>query len=217
MKELIAVTFLALTTLTAGAQTQTTTETKPISESFAKAAIRLIIAIKNSDGSLLAEQNVRVLSDEAEVEQSTPVERKVIQDLALTHTWYVIDEKMDLATVGLDHHDEAHRIFAKDIDCFLAYITNLKALSPSMPTECTEARKLSSEFITSVGEQQAKAQCDKEQRTDCKPASEQSVLEHNLKVWLDRCIDENGNNGKNTKAITKCNAKYDKWVKDGHR
>jgi hypothetical protein len=66
-------------------------------------------------------------------------------------------------------------------------------------------------------EQQAKAQCDKEQRTDCKPASEQSVLERNLKVWLDFCIDASGHSGKNTRAIAKCNAKYDKWVKDGHR
>jgi len=215
--------FLFTVCVTALAQTQTpvaATKQPVISDAFAKAAMHLVIAIKDSDGSLLAEQHVRVIEEEAEMEQSTPEERAILQDLALRHVYYQLDSKMELATVSpyggspSQANLDAQKTFKADIDCFLAYIPSLKSLSASIPPLClaNDAKRTADSKRTE--DEQDKAQCDKEQRTDCKPAREQSVLERNLKVTLDLCIDVRGKNGKDAKAIAKCNAAYDKEMKE---
>lgn len=191
-----------------------------ISDAFAKAAMRLVIAIKDSDGSPLAVQHVRVLDEEAEMEQATPEERAILQDLALRHIYYQLDSKMELATVSpyggspSQANLDAQKTYKADIDCFFAYIPTLKSLSASIPPLCLANDANRDSDSKRAEDERDKAQCDKEQRTDCKPAREQSVLERNLRVRLDLCIDATGKNGKDAKAIARCNAAYDKEMKE---
>jgi hypothetical protein len=216
MKQLIAVTFLTCI----AACGQTVTKEPAVSDAFAKAAMRLVIAIKDSDGSLLAEQHVRVMDEEAEMEQAIPEERAVLQDLSLRHVYYQLDRQMELVTVSpyggpaSQANQDAQKAFKADLDCFFAYIPSLKSMSASIPPACLADDAKRTSDSKRAEEQQDKAQCDKEQRADCKPAREQSVLERNLKIRLDLCIDLRGRNGKNAKGIAQCNATYDKELKE---
>lgn len=154
------------------------------------------------------------------MEQATPEERATLQDLALRHVYYQLDSKMELATVSpyggsrSQANLDAQKAFKADIDCFFAYIPSLKSLSASIPPLCLANDAKRTADSKRVEDEQDKAQCEKEQRSDCKPAREQSVLEKNLKVRLDLCIDVRGKNGKDAKAIAKCNAAYDKEMKE---
>lgn len=221
MKHVSAFLFAVCVAAFAQAQTPLAATNQPaISDAFAKAAMRLVIAIKDSDGSILAEQHVRVIGEEAEMEQATPEERAIIQDLALRHVYYQLDSKMELATVSpyggspSQANLDARKTLKADIDCFFAYIPSLKSLSSSIPPLCLANDAKRTADSKRAEDEQDKAQCAKEQRTDCEPAREQSVLERNLKVRLDLCIDVRGKNGKDAKAIAKCNAAYDKEMKE---
>lgn len=133
-------------------QAQTATETQPISEAFSKAAVRLAIGIKNSE----TNGRIQVLTEEAEVQQSTPIERTVLQDLALLQIDYVLDRQMSFATLSpyggsnLSGHNEANAAFEKDIDCLFAYISNLKALSGVMPQQCVDAKKMREAILPAI-------------------------------------------------------------------
>jgi hypothetical protein len=216
MKTLLAGTLL--TCIAAFGQTATeATEAKHLSDAFAKITMRLVLAIRESDGSLLAEQRVNALYQDAEMEQSTATEDLILKDLAVRRVFYRADRELNSASGApwvLPEHHHAEEVFKEDIACFNAYISGLKLLSASIPSEClaNDAKRTSESKRTE--EEQDKAQCAKEQRAVCKPAREQSVVERNLHVWLDSCIDLRGNNGKNAKAIAKCNAKYDKDMKE---
>jgi hypothetical protein len=149
--------------------------------------------------------------------QNTPTEDLILKDLAVRRVFYRADSELDLVSGApwvLPEHQHAEEVFKADIACFTAYISGLKSLSASIPPECLADDAKRTSDSKRAEEQQDKAQCDKEQRAVCKPAREQSVAERNLHVWLDLCIDQRGNNGKNAKAIAKCNVQYDKDMRE---
>ncbi len=120
-------------------QAQTTTKQKPaaqpkaatappaVSDSFAKIAQHVLIAMRNSDGSTVAAGHIETLLEDMEVAQSTPTEE------SLTHLFGSLNRLHSLRLKDFAQSNESSDQAAKDsgisIDhaCFDAYEPILKA------------------------------------------------------------------------------------------
>jgi hypothetical protein len=74
MKKLLAVALL--TCFAASGQAQTATTAKPaVSDTFAKSALHFLIATRDSNGSSVAAEHIATLSENLEIEATTPTEK----------------------------------------------------------------------------------------------------------------------------------------------
>jgi hypothetical protein len=131
MKRLIAVALL--TCIAACGQAQTITKKpkhaptvqpeieaiKPaVSDAFAKTALHFLIAIRQSDGSIIASNHIDTIHEDLVIEQSTPTEESLKQLFALkgiNHQYYLEHPSGVFA-------DQLHH----DTECFNIYIDLLK-------------------------------------------------------------------------------------------
>ncbi len=135
---------IAATVLLAGVcgQTQTTVKQKPtvqpkvaeappaVSDSFAKIALRVLIAMRNSEGSTVAAGHIETLLEDMEVAQSTPTEEaltKMFGSLNTIHSQRL--ENVAVLKSGNESSDQVTKDSGISFDyaCFAAYEARLKA------------------------------------------------------------------------------------------
>jgi hypothetical protein len=134
---------IAATVLLAGVcgQAQTTAKQKPtvqpkvvaplaVSDSFAKIALHVLIAMRNSDGSTVAAGHIETLLEDMEVAQSTPTEEaltKMFGSLNTIHSQRL--ENVAVLKSGNKSSDQVTKDSGISIDyaCFAAYEVRLKA------------------------------------------------------------------------------------------
>jgi len=143
MKKPIAVILLTLTTLLIGAQAQTATnEHKPaakqsipvappaVSDAFAKTALHLLLAVRNSDGSDVAAGHIETLFEDLEIETNTATEELLRQRFAVIDTFH---------RFYLEHQESTE--LRHNAGCLNKYIDllktkNSKTVFTAVPSEC---------------------------------------------------------------------------------
>jgi len=128
---------------------------KPVSEPFAKAALHVVIALHDSDGTRAGNEHIKTLFEDMEIEQSTPEETAITQNLKL---WSVVhDSNVNTFntwmtfTSGVNGPWTPEHVLStaneesgiqKDFACFDAYKVSLKAHASTIPEACSSEKAI---------------------------------------------------------------------------
>ena len=128
---------------------------KPMSEPFAKAALHVVIALHDSDGTSAGNEHIKTLFEDMEIEQSTPEETAITQNLKLWsavhdpnvntfNTWMTLTSGVNgpwtpehVLSVANDESG-----IEKDFTCFDAYRVSLKAHASTIPEDCRSEKAI---------------------------------------------------------------------------
>ena len=124
-----------------GGQAQTATKNKPkpaqqqvvetppaVSDSFAKIALHVLIAMRNSDGSTVAAGHIETLLEDMELAQSTPTEKFLTQYFGLQNRLHLLDlQGFAQLPPTLRANPKDQLDLKRDYACFDAYQVLLKA------------------------------------------------------------------------------------------
>ncbi len=126
---------------------ESASQLSPVSESFEKAALHAVIALRDANGTALENEHLKTLLEDVEMEQRTPEEKAITDNLKLWLFDYDSSRDVFLSAMqieqGTDHTPQQQIAAAKKASqmdmgypCFDAYETSLKAHSSTIPPEC---------------------------------------------------------------------------------